>query len=60
MPKNGKPRQAARPRGRPVSHPLPDPIPDTAENIARTVLAGPPKKNWRYFRNRPSARRGSD
>ena len=40
-----------RPRGRPVEKPMPEPIPDTPENIARAVLAGPPKKNWDYLKD---------
>ena len=38
-----------RPRGRPVERPMPEPIPDTPEGILKTVLAGPPKKQWRYL-----------
>lgn len=42
------------PRGRPVEYPLPDPIPDSPENIARALLATPPKKQkeWRHIRER--------
>lgn len=40
-----------RKRGRPVEKPMPAPIPDTAENIAKAIMQGPPKKNWRYLRN---------
>lgn len=41
-------------RGRPVKYPLPEPIPDTPENIARVLLATPPKKrkDWRYLKKR--------
>ena len=35
--------------GRPHIMEMPPPIPDTPENILKTVLAGPPKKNWRYL-----------
>ena len=35
--------------GRPRIMEMPPPIPDTPENILKTVLAGPPKKNWRYL-----------
>nr|MDE0502201.1 hypothetical protein [bacterium] len=40
-------------RGRPVEKPLPPPIPDTPENIARAVLATPPKRkrDWRYLKS---------
>jgi len=43
-----------RKRGRPVEYPLPEPIPDTAENIARALLATPPKKRkeWRHVQER--------
>ena len=43
-PENGKRRP-----GRPRVMEMPSPIPDTPENILKTVLAGPPKKNWRYL-----------
>ena len=46
-----------RPRGRPVKYPMPDPIPDTPKNVLKTVFAGPPKKEWRYLKDRKSARR---
>lgn len=36
-------------RGRPPN-PMPDLIPDTPENVARAILAGPPKKEWDYLR----------
>ena len=51
-------RRASAPRGRPVEYPLPDAIPDTPEGVAKTVFASKPKKDWRYLRNRPSARCG--
>ena len=37
-------------RGRPVERSMPERIPDTPENILKTVLAGPPKKDWNYLR----------
>ena len=46
-----------RKRGRPVSMRDPAPIPDSPEAIARAIMSGPPKKNWRYLKNqenRPS------
>ena len=42
-----KPKRA---RGRPVEKPMPEPIPDTPENIARAIMAGPPKKDWDYLK----------
>ncbi len=38
------------PRGRPIEKPMPEPIPDTAENIARAIMRGPPKKEWDYMK----------
>ena len=38
------------PRGRPVKNTMPEPIPDTAENIARSIMKGPPKKKWDYMK----------
>ena len=38
------------PRGRPVKNEMPEPIPDTAENIARSIMRGPPKKKWNYMK----------
>ena len=31
---------------------LPEPIPDTPENIARACMQGPPKKEWRFLKER--------
>lgn len=41
-------------RGRPVKYPLPEPIPDSPENIARAILATPPRKreDWKHIRER--------
>ena len=41
-----------RKRGRPVKYTMPEPIPDTAENIAKAILATPPKKpqDWKFMR----------
>ncbi len=33
--------------GRPPK-PMPEPIPDTPENVARLIMKGPPKKDWRF------------
>ncbi len=54
-PKHTKPLK--RERGRPVKYPMPEPIPDKVENVLKTVFAGPPKKEWRYLKDRKSARR---
>ena len=35
--------------GRSRSMRYPAPIPDSPEDIARALMAGPPKKNWRYL-----------
>ena len=40
-------RKPGRPR-----NPMPELIPDTPENIARAILAGPPKKEWDYLKRR--------
>ena len=37
-------------RGRPTKNIMPEPIPDTAENIARAIMRGPPKKEWNYMK----------
>ena len=37
-------------RGRPIKNKMPEPIPDTAENIARSIMRGPPKKEWNYMK----------
>ena len=39
-----------RKRGRPVTRKMPEPIPDTPENIARAIMLGPPKDEWRYLK----------
>lgn len=39
-----------RQRGRPVKYLMLQRIPDTPEKIIETVLAGPPKKGWKYLR----------
>ena len=36
------------PVGRPP-RPMPELIPDSPENVARAIMAGPPKKRWRYL-----------
>ena len=38
------------PRGRPIKNAMPEPIPDTAENIARAIMRGPPKRQWDYIK----------
>ena len=42
--------QPKRPRGRPPTRRLPEPIPDSPENVARAIMAGPPKAEWDYLR----------
>ena len=41
-----------RGRGRPVESQWPEPIPDTPENVARALMAGPPKAedDWEYLK----------
>ena len=41
-----------RGRGRPVERQWPEPIPDSPENIARALMAGPPKAedDWEYLK----------
>ena len=46
-------RTAKQPVGRPA-RPMPELIPDTPENVARAIMAGPPKKNWRYLEKHDS------
>lgn len=48
------PSVSKSPRGRPVKYPLPEPIPDSPENIARAILATPPRKreDWRHIQER--------
>ncbi len=58
----GKPKPASqqnqkRGPGRPRLTKMP-PIPDTAENILRTVLAGPPREDWRYLEEHEKQKRG--
>ena len=48
MSKTPKPKPA--PRGRPVKLKMPEPIPDTPDNVARAIMRGPPKKEWRYLK----------
>ena len=33
-----------------------EPIPDTPENIARAIMRGPPKKEWRYLKGDSAGR----
>ena len=55
MKKQSQPKATRR---RPVKFPMPEPIPDTVDNVLKAVFAGPPKKDWRYLKDRPGARRG--
>lgn len=47
--------QLKRSRGRPVEKAMPEPIPDSPENIARAIMAGPPKAEWDYLRREGEA-----
>ncbi len=47
--------QPKRPRGRPVEKAMPEPIPDSPENIARAIMAGPPKAEWDYLKGEGEA-----
>ena len=38
------------PRGRPIKNAMPEPIRDTPGNIARAIMRGPPKIEWRYMK----------
>ena len=42
--------ETKRPRGRPEEREWPDSIPDTPENVARAIMARPPKKDWDYLK----------
>ena len=42
-------QEGKRGRGRPATMRHPAPIPDSPDNIARALMAGPPKKKWRYL-----------
>ena len=47
-----KSKQTEKPKrgpGRPRLMEMPPLIDDTPENILKTVLAGPPKKKWRFM-----------
>ena len=46
----GEDAKEPAPRGRPIKNTMPDPIPDTAENIARAIMQGSPKKGWDYIK----------
>lgn len=45
-----KPPERRRPEGKPA----PPAIADTPENIARAIMAGPPKRDWRYLDRKDS------
>ena len=36
----------------PPAYQMPEPIPDTPENVALAIMKGPPKKEWRYLKER--------
>ena len=48
---NSKKERPKRPRGRPRTHP----IPDTPENVARSLMANPPKRegDWQHLKDAP-------
>ncbi len=52
---NSKKEHPKRPRGRPRTHPIPDPIPDTPENVVRSLMTSPPKRegDWQYLKDTP-------
>lgn len=33
-----------------------EPIPDTMENVARAIMRGPPKREWRFLERRRRVR----
>lgn len=35
---------------------LTEPVPESVQSVLQSVLAGPPKKDWRYLRVRKSSR----
>ena len=43
-------KKTKKTRGRPVIKKMPPKIPDTPENIALSILQGPPKKDWDYLK----------
>ena len=49
-PQEPEPKQNPGP-GRPRSMRFPEPIPDSPEAIARAIMSGPPKKDWRYLQD---------
>ncbi len=51
------PKSPKRPRGRPVEKPMPEPIPDTPENIARAIMKGPPKREWKFLKDHEENKR---
>ena len=44
-----------RKRGRPVEKPEPDPIPDSPENVLRSLVTAPPRREdeWDYLKRKP-------
>ena len=45
-------------RGRPPVYDMPEPIPDTPENVAKAILATPPKQDdeWEYLKESPKSK----
>ena len=52
-------QEPKRGRGRPVERQWPEPIPDPPENVARALMAGPPKadEDWRYLKKHRNRKR---
>ena len=48
-----------RKRGRPQVRVMPEPTPDTPENIARTIMQGPPKAEWDFEQELKAKRQSS-
>jgi len=44
-----KPASGKAAGGRPVTRHMPEKIPDSMQNIAKAIMQGPPKKDWRYL-----------
>ena len=45
-----KPAQGKRQPGRPEEKKWPAPIDATPKEVARALMQGPPKKDWRYLK----------
>ena len=56
MPKDKAEDKPKRPRGRPRIHDMPERIDASPDEIAEVILKMPPKSDWRYIRERDSAK----